>query len=240
MLLALETATDACSVALADGRTLLVELSLHRPRAHAEHLVSLIQDALRYADADRSAIQAIAVSAGPGSYTGLRIGASTAKGLALALDVPLVAVPSLEALAASAAPHGQPGEGVATFFNARRNEVYAAAFRWEAEGALVPLRPTTALPLDALAAWMGTPDLTRLWLMGEGASRALPHLAYAELSLHPLDPAFFGPSARWIARLGNERLHAGQVENIAAFEPQYQKAFVAKKPSASAFEKLPF
>lgn len=236
MLLALETATDACSVALTDGSRLVVELSLHRPRAHAEHLVSLIQDALRYAHAQRTAIDAVAVSAGPGSYTGLRIGVSTAKGLALALQVPLVAVPSLEALATAALPVMQPGEGVAAFFNSRRNEVYAAAFVCTAQG-LEQTRPAAALALDDVADWLGNPQGPQLWLVGEGAARVQPLLASLPLPLRLLR---LTPSAQAVAQLGTKRLEAGLVEDVAAFEPHYHKAFVAKRPQATAFEKLPF
>ncbi|RMH54049.1 MAG: tRNA (adenosine(37)-N6)-threonylcarbamoyltransferase complex dimerization subunit type 1 TsaB, partial [Bacteroidetes bacterium] len=109
-LLALETATDVCSAALAEGDRLLVEETLYRARLHAERLVLLIEDVLRHADLTPAAVAAVAVSGGPGSYTGLRIGVSTAKGLAAATGAALVAVPSLEAQAAAVAPFAAAGD----------------------------------------------------------------------------------------------------------------------------------
>src|SRR5690554_576977 len=110
-LLAIETATNVCSVAVAQSGRLRAEISLSRPRAHAEHLVPMIQDALRYADVRADQLQVVAVSSGPGSYTGLRIGVSTAKGLAEAVEAALVGVPTLMGLAAQI--QTVPGEYVA-------------------------------------------------------------------------------------------------------------------------------
>ena len=240
-LLALETATDVCSVALMQGDRVTVALSLSRPRAHAETLTPMIREALRYGEVAPRDLDAVAVSAGPGSYTGLRIGVSTAKGLALAADARLVAVPSLEALAASVAPLARPGEAVCAVFNARRNEVYAAVFRvTEQADRLDGVAETTALSLDDLPAWL-PPTTGRLWLVGEGVPRAVSVLQDRFAGeVKPLDPLQFAPSAASVARLARHRLAEGRVEDVARFEPFYLKAFVAKKPQSSIFEKLPF
>ena len=240
-LLALETATDLCSVALLDGDHVAVELTLARPRAHAENLVPLLRDALRYGGVEASALEAVAVSQGPGSYTGLRIGASTAKGLATALDVPLVAVPSLEVLAAAVAPAASPGDVICAAFNARRDEFYAAAFERGPDGTLAALRETAALEASSVPEWLAAPAGRRVWLVGEGAAGIEAALAAAGAEdLHRPGAPFDVPSAGWVGRLARPRLAAGRVEDAAAFEPFYLKEFVAKKPQSSIFERLPF
>ncbi len=240
LLLAIETATDVCSVALMQGDRVTVELALRRPRAHAETLAPMIQEALRYGEVAPRDLDAVAVSSGPGSYTGLRIGVSTAKGLALAADARLVAVPSLEALAASVAPLAAPGEAICALFNARRHEVYAVVFLvGEKNNKLERLTETTALAVDDLPTWLEVPTGTRLWLVGEGVPRALSVLE-DRLALRPLDPLVFVPAAASVARLARPRLAEGRVEDIACFEPFYLKEFVAKKPQSSIFEKLSF
>src|SRR5690606_13682330 len=141
---AIETATTVCSVALWTDEDVVVEAALYRPRAHAENLVPLIGDVLRYGAIAPRDVDAVAVSAGPGSYTGLRIGASTAKGLVTAVDAELVAVPSLEALASAAADLIGESDMLLAVFGARRDEVFAAAFCKQADGGLRIHRETAA------------------------------------------------------------------------------------------------
>lgn len=236
LVLALETATDVCSVALVEDDAALVSLTLRRPRQHAEQLVPLVQDALRYAGATLGDLAGIAVSQGPGSYTGLRIGVSTAKGLAAASGVPLVGVPTLEALALQAVPQAEPGDVVAAFLRSRRDEVYAAAFTVAPAPPLSPLREAAALPLPDVAAWLGTDDRRR-WLVGDGAPAAA---AAGALSGTLLDAAAVAPSASTVGRLGAERLRTGSADDLAAFEPAYLKDFVARAAKKSVFERLPF
>ncbi len=240
-LLALETATDVCSVALAEDARVTATLTLARPRMHAEQLVALIRDALRYGGIEAEALDAVAVSMGPGSYTGLRIGVSTAKGLAMAVGAKLVGVPSLEALAATAAPAADPGDVVCAAFNARRDEVYAAAFRVEAEDALTPVTETAALAADDLSTWLPVQTTGRLRLVGEGApliAEALRPQWDERIRILPADA--FAPDAAAVARLGKARLKRGETEDLATFEPFYLKAFVARKNTRTAFERLPF
>ncbi len=240
-LLAIETATDVCGVALMEDARVTATLTLARPRRHAEQLVSLIRDALRYGGLEAGALGAVAVSMGPGSYTGLRIGVSTAKGLALAVGAQLVGVPTLEALAATALPAADPGDVVCAAFNARREEVYAAAFRVGADAGLTPLAETTALPTGDLPTWLPVQTAGRLWLVGEGAPAAAEALAPTwGARLRALPPDAYPPDAAAVARLGHDRLARGETEDVGAFEPFYLKAFVARRNTRSAFERLPF
>lgn len=239
-LLALETATDVCSVALVADGQVLADLTLRRPRAHAESLVPMIEDALRYAGLTASALEAVAVSMGPGSYTGLRIGVSTAKGLAMAVDAKLIGVPSLEALAAGAASRVAPGGTICALFNSRRQEVYAAAFRCGAANDLESVAGAEALLLDDVPGWLESLGGERLWLVGEGVPRVEPRLSSLNRNVEVIGLQAVAPSAVWVARQALLRYEHGAFEDLAAFEPFYLKAFVAKKPKASIFEKLNF
>lgn len=241
-LLALETATDVCSVALWHGGRPASELTLRRPRAHAEQLVPMIEDALRQSGVARRDLSSVAVSMGPGSYTGLRIGVSTAKGLAVALGVPLVGVPSLEALAAQAVPWAGAGDGIVAAFKARREEVYLAAFRVGAEGELEEAAPASVLRLDEVPRRLADVGGATCWLVGEGAADV--HAAWtADVrggALRWLPPEAAAPSAAWVAHRALGRLERGETADVATFEPFYLKAFVALRPQRSAVEKLSF
>ncbi len=237
-LLALETATDVCSAALMRDGTLTAQASLHRPRVHAEQLAPLIRDLLARAAVDRSALDAVAVSMGPGSYTGLRIGVSTAKGLALAVDAVLIGVPTLEALAASVQPCAELGDVACALLDARRDEVYAAAYRFDDDG-LAPFAATSARAVDTLPDWLGAVD-GRLWIVGDGGAKSTAPLRSAGYALHRLPPDVHPPAAAWVARRAWPRLTRGATDDVAAFEPYYLKAFAGSPPETTPFERLAF
>lgn len=234
-ILALETATDTLAVALLREGVVEVELVLRRPRAHAAHLAPFIRDALALAGLAPRDVRAVAVSMGPGSYTGLRIGVSTAKGFAAATGARLVGVPTLAALAAVAAPLARPDEAVVAALGARRREVYAAAWR---QGEAVA--EAAAVPAEALAAWCAEHGLGDVLLAGDGAGRAAEALAGSERAVRTLPPAVAVPSAAAVARLGALRLAQGEADDVAAFEPFYLKEFIAEKRRGTAFDRLPF
>lgn len=151
MLLAIETATRVLSVALLEGEALRAELSTADPRAHAERLLPAIDALLAQAGVGLEAVSAFAVSIGPGSFTGLRIGLATVKGLAFDTGRPVAAVPTLAALAAGA---GRPGP-TAALLDARRGEVYAGL--WDPvretllhEGVHAPAELAALLPPDCV------------------------------------------------------------------------------------------
>ncbi len=243
VLIALETATDVCGVALLREGRVEVELSLRRPRRHAAQLAPLVRDALRYGGLEPADLSAVAVSMGPGSYTGLRIGVSTAKGLCMATDAALVGVPTLEALAASVAPCAEAGHVLLPLLDARRDEVYAAAFRREARGAVEPIAETVACPVEALPEWLSgaLPGAGRAcWLAGSGATKAADALRGAGYDAHVLDPAMHPPSAAHVGHRALARLARGDAgEDVAAFEPFYLKDFVATPRRGTAFDRLP-
>ena len=233
MLLALETATDVCSVALLDGDRPVGLAEVLRPRAHAALLAPLIRDVLAQAERAVGDVTAIAVSAGPGSYTGLRIGASTAKGLAYVNGAALVAVPSLAALASGAQDVLADDDLLVAAFRSRRDEVYAAAFRRTPDG-LTPAAEAAAVEVGDLAGWL--PERTgTLWVVGEAGALVAETLGGA---VRVLDPVRFRPSATLVGACGAAKLAAGEVVDVAAFEPEYLKDFVAKR-ARPIFERLP-
>jgi tRNA threonylcarbamoyladenosine biosynthesis protein TsaB len=148
-LLAIETSTESCSVALLAGEQLIARSEL-APRRHAELLLPMCDQVLAEAGLARRALDALAVGRGPGAFTGVRLAISAAQGIALALDIPVVPVSSLAALAAQA-----PGDGadVLAVIDARMGEIYAGVFRRAATGMDLlgeeTVGPATALRLPA-------------------------------------------------------------------------------------------
>ena len=215
--LGIETAADVCAVALLDGDAVLVCSSVHVPRAHGRRLAPLVAEALAHAGRTPDALDLVAVSAGPGSYTGLRIGMATAKGLCLATGAGLATVPTLRALAEGA---DAGGGAVVVALPSRRGEVYAAVY---AGGAAV--REPTALALADLDAWLPAPPDAPLALGGPGADRvaeAASGRAWRRLALVP--------DAVAVARLGQAEARAGRLADVAAAEPAYLKPVAATRP----------
>lgn len=231
-LLALETATDTCGVALLNDDRVAAEVHLHQPRVHSERLTPLVELVLQQAGVAAADLDAVAVSMGPGSYTGLRIGVSTAKGWSLATDAALVGVPTLDAYAAQMQPVVQAGDVICPLFDARRDEVYAAAYRATPHG-LNEQAPTKALTVDTLPDWLGDVD-GRLWLLGDGADKSQEALASAGTGQTVVPPDVLPPSAVWVARRGQTRLRDDGPDDVASFEPLYVKE-VHATPAPSPF-----
>jgi tRNA threonylcarbamoyladenosine biosynthesis protein TsaB len=231
-LLALETATETCGAALLQDGAVTAASHLHRPRVHSERLTPVVEDVLRHADTAPEALDAVAVSMGPGSYTGLRIGVSTAKGWALATDAALVGVPTLEAYAAQVAPTAEVGDVLCPLLDARRDEVYGAAYRAVPDG-LTAQAEATALTVDALPEWIGMVD-GRLRLMGDGAAKSREALDGVGTGQTVLAPDDVTPSAAWVARRGRRRLETHGPDDRATFEPLYVKD-VHATPAPSPF-----
>ncbi len=202
----------------------------------------MIGDALRYAGITAPDLAAVAVSSGPGSYTGLRIGTATAKGLAEATGAQLVSVPGPEAWAHLALPLAAPGDRIVAAFDARRNEAYAAAFRVTPDSTLDMLRETTVIQVEEAAEWLDDTATGRLYIVGDGQTKLYAQLAqqsngHATEMLAP-DDERIAPPAVAVARLGAAKLERGDVEDIASFEPHYLKEFAAAVPQKTAFQKL--
>jgi len=233
-ILALDTASKTCSVALMQDRDLIAEWTFGNGRTHSTHLMEMIEQALRIAGLEVSDVDGFAVSRGPGSFTGLRIGISTIKGLAASMEKPLVGVSSLDALALQAAHF--PGL-ICAMLDARKAEVYVAQFRFS-EGRMQKLGPErVCAPLDAVSD-IDEPCL----LISDGA------VAYAEDICRALGKnAQMASSvdnairASCVARLAYERLCVGDADDLAGFEPLYirkSEAELKKTPAIRSVDSL--
>lgn len=220
--LLIETATQVCSVVLASEGRILARRDSDVPNAHSTRLSVFIQEVLDENRLTPRDLGAVCVSAGPGSYTGLRIGVSSAKGICYALGIPLVSVPTLLSMAALYYRQHPEYKGlVCPMIDARRMECYTMMV---APG-LDVLRPTAA---DVITEGIFDEYLNRgeVTFIGDGAAKTRPLLGN-----HPnarFDDSF-RLSAEGMIDLAAQHLAEGKTEDVAYFEPFYLKDFVAKK-----------
>ena len=209
LLLAIDTATTAMSVALLRGDALVAELTTCDERVHSTRLLPALETLLNQAAVGLEEVRAFAVSIGPGSFTGLRIGLATVKGLAFRTGRPVAAVPTLAALAA-AAPGGDAP--VAALLDARRGEVYAGLY---AGSEVTSLEPEAVFTPDELAARL--PEHCSL-AVGEGAQSAASAVVARR---GPLPQHAVVASAARVGRLGASLLARGQAVAAEALVPRY-------------------
>ncbi|HEV7351492.1 tRNA (adenosine(37)-N6)-threonylcarbamoyltransferase complex dimerization subunit type 1 TsaB [Telluribacter sp.] len=223
LILSIDTSTRGCSVALHRDGSLLLSYELNTDRSSSSMLTTLMQSAVEHAGFSLPDLDAVAVAKGPGSYTGLRVGVSTAKGLCYALDKPLIAINTLEAMAAQMQGFYTEDVLLCPMIDARRMEVYCAVFDYN----LAPVRPTQALIVqpDSLAELLSTRPVV---FFGDGAGKCKPLLG-----THPnarFLSSLVEPSARTVGQLATEAFRKGQFEDIATFEPYYLKDFMSTQP----------
>ena len=223
LILCIETGTDICSVGVARDGELISLRESDEGRDHAKKVGVFVDEVLRETDISPDELDAVAVGMGPGSYTGLRIGVSFAKGLCYGLGIPLVAVGSLDALAAVAIEDYDAGildvdnwenAVLCPMVDARRMEVYTRLF--DAKGNALSDVMAEVVTEQTFA------DVRRerqLVMFGNGAAKCRE-------VLHDATYINITPSARGLARLAEQRLSAGQTEDIAYFEPFYLKDFI--------------
>lgn len=222
-ILCIESSTRNCSVALFDGPNLLAEKSVAEDKfAHAEKLHAFAGETMHQARLGFSQLDAVAVGAGPGSYTGLRIGVAAAKGFCFPFRLPLISVSSLQNLAISM-KEAQPN---ASFYipliDARRMEAFAAVY----DTNLHPVKETWAEIFDenSFADFL---ENGMVALGGDGAQKIREVRSHS--SLHILDEVQF-PSAINMGAVAMEKFKASQFEDLAYYEPDYGKEFIAEKP----------
>lgn len=218
LILNLETSTKVCSVALAlDGQVLVQRDLCEEGYSHAENLNLFIQEVMEESGYNLNDLDAVAVSEGPGSYTGLRIGTSTAKGICYALKKPLIAVNSLKALASLA----NVNQGyIVPMFDARRMEVYMAVF----DQGLELIRPTEAhiVEKDSLTFLSGK----HVICVGPGAEKCRDIINDNLVTFDTETQV----SAAGMVLLSEDKLQRGEFVDTAYFEPFYLKNFVAGPP----------
>ena len=215
LLLSLETSTSVCSAALHDSDKLLAFAELHREQSHASKLAVLVDNVMKLANTRMADLGAIAVSSGPGSYTGLRIGVSTAKGLAYALSIPLIAVETL-ALMAHQVQRFAPLESVlCPMIDARRMEVYCLLW---SHG--VVIEPVSAKVIEE-GSFARTLEHGPVVFFGNGSDKCRPVIKHPNATFLP----GVSPSASAMGPVAWRKWQANEVEDIAGFEPHYLKEF---------------
>jgi tRNA threonylcarbamoyladenosine biosynthesis protein TsaB len=221
-ILQIETATAICSVALSiNGETVSFKEEKGQ-NLHAANLTLFIDEVLKAAGVSYQELDAVAVSKGPGSYTGLRIGVSTAKGLCYALDKPLIAIETLEMMAAGFLTENPGYSGlICPMIDARRMEVYTSIF----DPSLNILAPTEAKIIDetSFADFLLQQQIT---FLGDGAAKCAAVLTHQNAKF---DEANFN-SATYMSKLASEAFDKNKFEDVAYFEPFYLKDFVVTQP----------
>ena len=222
VILHIETSTNVCSVAVSEDGQCIFDQVERGGISHAEKLGTMVDEALSFTDNHAIPFDAVAVSCGPGSYTGLRIGVSMAKGVCYGRDLKLISIPTLELLCVPPLL----GEKIADeasllcpMLDARRMEVYAGLYN----RALKPVRPIQAdvVTSDTYQEWL---DKGPVYFFGNGAAKCMDVINHPNARLiEDVEPL-----AKWMMPLAERRFLNGQFEDVAYFEPFYLKDFVAK------------
>ncbi|MGY3211077.1 tRNA (adenosine(37)-N6)-threonylcarbamoyltransferase complex dimerization subunit type 1 TsaB [Mucilaginibacter sp. HD30] len=221
-ILQIETATTVCSVALANRGEVIAFKEIDQRNIHAEVITVFIDEILKNAGIKYNELDAVAVSSGPGSYTGLRIGVSTAKGLCYALDKPLIAVETLEAMAEGIIARGVNGDILlCPMIDARRMEVYTALF--DAAGNRVQATNAAIIDENSFSAQL---EKSKILFFGDGAPKCRETLSG---NANALFIGNFTNSAVHLTKKAYQKFQAGQFEDVAYYEPYYLKDFLVTK-----------
>lgn len=235
IILSIETSTKACSAAIHQDGKLLSVSELYNEKSSSGMLTTLIEHVVKTASLKLQDIDAVAVAKGPGSYTGLRIGVSTAKGLCFTLEKPLIAINTLEAMAFSiydlnsqnpVTNNQSPITNLlCPMLDARRMEVYCAIYKADT---LEILESTQAKIIDEIS-FSDLLENHQIIFFGDGAEKCRATLGSNPKAVF-LNQTIF-PSARSIGALATRAFEQQQFENVADFEPFYLKEFVGTTPN---------
>lgn len=222
-ILHIDTSTSVCSVAVSQDGTCLFNKEDHSGPNHSITLGIFIDEALALVDSQGIMLDAVSVSGGPGSYTGLRIGVSMAKGICYGRELKLISVPTLELLCVPVLLNHDELEDNALLcpmIDARRMEVYAALF----DRALKPIRETRADVVDenTYKQWL---DERPVYFFGNGAAKCVEQINHPNARLiEDIEPL-----AKWMLPLAEKRMIQERFEDVAYYTPFYLKDFVAKE-----------
>jgi tRNA threonylcarbamoyladenosine biosynthesis protein TsaB len=226
-ILGIETSTLMVGVAILDKTGLVAEYRFEATRSRSERLMPMIDRVLKDSQMTPQDLEGLAISLGPGSFTGLRVGLSTAKGLAFSLGLPVVGVPTLEVLAAPLAA-GRCRYPICPMLDAKRQEVYAALFSADAEGGLRRIMEDEAISPIRLGDQLAERREPILFL-GTGAllyeDEIKKRLGDFAIFVSRLDPY---PSPSTVATLGMKRLMSGGGDDLSSLTPLYLSRFQAK------------
>jgi len=221
LILLLETATSTCSVALSENGKIIGIKEANERNIHASHITLFIEELMINTGKKYTDLNAVAVSKGPGSYTGLRIGVSTAKGLCYVLDIPLLGINTLEAMTYGLLSQNdiQDSDLLVPMIDARRMEVYTGIFQND----LNVIEPISAKIVDVFS--FDQFKSKKLILFGDGAGK-FKELFSGQSHIRFID---FINSAQYLNLLACKKLRNGETENVAYFEPFYLKDFLLTK-----------
>ena len=220
-ILHIETATDICSVGLSKDTQLLCLQEADRPYDHAAQITLLIQSCLRKADLGPKQLDAVSLSSGPGSYTALRVGSSTAKALCFSLDIPLVIVSTLESLARAVSRKADPKTWFCPMIDARRMEVYTALFSEKCE--ILEGPKAMVITEDSFREHFSRGR--RILFCGNGAEKCRSTIRSPMASFEALKC-----SAEHLVPLAWEAFEKGEFADIAYYNPLYLKPPNVTKP----------
>lgn len=223
LILSIETSTPTSSIAIHEDGQLIAAQHIHLDKSHSAYLTPSIKFLFETCGLKMNSLDAVAVSKGPGSYTGLRIGTSSAKGICYALDAKLIAINSLEAIAHGITKYQYEDVLICPMIDARRMEVYCLI----AKNDLSLVEQTHAKIIDE-SSFSDLLASHKIIFAGNGAMKCKPILDYS-------DNAIFikgiNPSAEHVGSLAWAAYQQNNFEDLAYFEPFYLKDFIAKKPS---------
>lgn len=215
-ILAIDTATQVSSVAVADEDRLLAELTMQARLTHSETLMPHIQQVLRMASMPKEQLDGIAVSIGPGSFTGLRIGLAAAKAMAYALDLPIVGISTLKALACH---YPVSGVRIVCMLDAQKGNAYVESYRWEA-GRLVTLQPVRVMNIVEAVESCGR-AAEPVVLLGDAVQKKVRGKIELPQGVTVAPPHLLMPRAACTAMLGVAELAAGHRDPVMSMEPVY-------------------
>lgn len=223
LILSLETSTQVCSAALHENGRLLITNEVHVEHSHASKLACLVDSMLKVTERRPGQLEAVAVSAGPGSYTGLRIGASTAKGLSFGLEIPLISVGTLELMAFQMRSYNTSQGFMCPMIDARRMEVYCLIMNEEMER----VSPVEAKIVDA-DSFLEFLNSRTVTFFGDGASKCKEVITHKNARF--VEGVY--PRASSLGEIAHQYRMSQKFEDVTRFEPYYVKAFEAKKSKA--------
>ena len=220
LILSIDTSTSVCSVAVHQDGKLLACAELFLDKTHSENLAAIIHDVMGYLGFTPKDFDAFAVSKGPGSYTGLRIGVSTAKGLCFANDKPLLAIGSLEAMAYQFHCLNPDAKGsICTMLDARRMEVFCAVFDASGRNYILPTE-AHIVEENSFASFL---NLGTTYFVGNSNDKVKAAINHPNAKF--VDHIY--PSAKYTGYLAEEAFKKEKFEDLAYFEPYYLKEFMS-------------
>lgn len=222
VILNIETAADVCSMTISVNGNTVAEKRSDEKHAHASRTAVFADELKRFASENGLKFEAVAISAGPGSYTGLRIGCSFAKGFCFGLGIPLIAISTLKIMARGFLEKTSIGDGlICPMLDARRMEVYAAIY----DGNLNEIEAPAPEIIDEKSFGAFLKD-NKIYFIGNGSDKCRETLANANAEFS----GDFPPLAKYMSALSEDCFNKGEFVDLAYFEPSYLKEFMITTP----------